>query len=229
MAEPFLGAIIIFGGNFAPRGWAMCNGQILSINQNTALFSLLGTTYGGNGQTTFALPDLRGRAPIHFGQGPGLSNYSRGRGGRRGERHAPRDTRCPATRTLSRPSNGEQDTNRPNNAVPARGGVYAHAGDGSTLAPTSGAGGSQPHDEHAALPGDELHHRARGHLPLPELSARAAAGRRRRRAVPARAYATTRPDVAGWDDAAREPFLDAPVPRSAARMGGALSRLRRTR
>lgn len=71
-AEPFLGEIIMFGGNFAPRGWALCSGQILSIQQNTALFSLLGTTYGGNGQTTFALPDLRGRVPIHPGQGPGL-------------------------------------------------------------------------------------------------------------------------------------------------------------
>lgn len=68
----------MFGGNFAPRGWAFCNGQILSIAQNTALFSLLGTTYGGNGQTTFALPDLRGRAPVNWGQGPGLSNYDLG-------------------------------------------------------------------------------------------------------------------------------------------------------
>ncbi|MGH8558230.1 MAG: phage tail protein [Methylococcales bacterium] len=65
----------MFGGNFAPRGWALCNGQIMSIAQNTALFSLLGTTYGGDGQTTFALPDLRGRVPINPGQGPGLSNY----------------------------------------------------------------------------------------------------------------------------------------------------------
>ncbi|UYQ95578.1 tail fiber protein [Chitinophaga horti] len=76
--EPFLALICIFGSNFAPRGWALCNGQILSIAQNTALFSLLGTTYGGNGQTTFALPDLRGRAPIGWGQGPGLPNVSLG-------------------------------------------------------------------------------------------------------------------------------------------------------
>jgi len=62
--DPFLGEIRIFGGNFAPRGWALCAGQILSIAQNTALFSLIGTTYGGNGQTTFALPDLRGRLPV---------------------------------------------------------------------------------------------------------------------------------------------------------------------
>ena len=78
MSEPFIGQIIQFGGNFAIRGYAMCNGQILSIAQNTALFSILGTTYGGNGQTTFALPDLRGRAPIHWGQGPGLPNVSLG-------------------------------------------------------------------------------------------------------------------------------------------------------
>ncbi len=71
--DPFIGEIRMFGGNFAPRGWAFCNGQLLSIAQNTALFSLLGTTYGGDGVTTFALPDLRGRTPIHFGQGPGLT------------------------------------------------------------------------------------------------------------------------------------------------------------
>jgi microcystin-dependent protein len=78
MSNPFLGEIRIFGFNFAPRGWAFCNGQILAIAQNTALFALLGTTYGGNGQTTFALPDLRGRVPNHFGQGPGLSSYDLG-------------------------------------------------------------------------------------------------------------------------------------------------------
>jgi microcystin-dependent protein len=67
MAEPFLSEIKIFGFNFPPKGWAFCNGQLLPINQNQALFSLLGTTYGGDGQTTFALPDLRSRAPIHHG------------------------------------------------------------------------------------------------------------------------------------------------------------------
>jgi microcystin-dependent protein len=69
------------GFNFAPRGFAECDGQLLSISQNTALFSLLGTTYGGNGQSNFALPDLQGRVPIHFGQGPGLQNYSEGQTG----------------------------------------------------------------------------------------------------------------------------------------------------
>ena len=74
MSEPFLGQIQPFGFNFAPRGWATCDGQILSIAQNTALFSLLGTIYGGDGRTTFALPDLRGRAALHMGTGPGLTN-----------------------------------------------------------------------------------------------------------------------------------------------------------
>ncbi len=69
MSEPFLSEIRIFSFDFAPRGWALCNGQLLPINQNQALFSLLGTTYGGNGQTNFALPDLRGRVPISFGGG----------------------------------------------------------------------------------------------------------------------------------------------------------------
>jgi len=81
MASPFLAQIMIFAGNFAPRGWAFCDGQILPIAQNTALFSLLGTTYGGNGQTTFALPDLRGRMAVHPGQGPGLSSYDLGQVG----------------------------------------------------------------------------------------------------------------------------------------------------
>ncbi len=78
MAQPFLGQIMIAAFNFAPQGWAFCNGQILSIQQNTALFSLLGTTYGGDGQITFALPNLQSRMPIHFGQGPGLTSYVMG-------------------------------------------------------------------------------------------------------------------------------------------------------
>jgi microcystin-dependent protein len=75
MSQPFIGTISMFAGNFAPRGWMTCDGQLLSIAQNTALFSILGTSFGGNGQTTFGLPDLRGRVPIHWGQGPGLSTY----------------------------------------------------------------------------------------------------------------------------------------------------------
>jgi microcystin-dependent protein len=76
--QAFLGSIHLFAGNFAPQGFAFCNGQILAINQNTALFSLLGTQYGGNGTSTFALPDLRGRSPIGAGQGPGLTPFSQG-------------------------------------------------------------------------------------------------------------------------------------------------------
>lgn len=79
--NPFLAEIVMFGGNFAPRGWAYCDGQLLSINANQALFALLGTTYGGDGRTTFALPDLRGRNPIHPGQGPGLSSIKLGQRG----------------------------------------------------------------------------------------------------------------------------------------------------
>lgn len=73
MSEPFVGEIRMFAGNFAPRGWAFCDGQLLAVSQNDALFSLLGTIYGGDGRTTFGLPDLRGRIPIHAGDGPGLS------------------------------------------------------------------------------------------------------------------------------------------------------------
>jgi len=81
MSEPFIGEIRLFGGDFAPRGWAFCNGQLLAISTNAALFSLLGTSYGGNGQTTFALPDLRGRTPIGWGQGPNLEAISLGEQG----------------------------------------------------------------------------------------------------------------------------------------------------
>lgn len=74
MSEPFVGEIRMFAGNFAPRGWAFCDGQLLAVSQNDALFSLLGTIYGGDGRTTFGLPDMRGRLPVHAGAGPGLSN-----------------------------------------------------------------------------------------------------------------------------------------------------------
>ena len=81
MADPFVAEIRIFPFNFAPRGWAWCDGQLLPLSQNTALFSLLGTTYGGNGKSNFALPDLQGRAPMHPGQGPGLSERFLGEAG----------------------------------------------------------------------------------------------------------------------------------------------------
>jgi microcystin-dependent protein len=76
--DPFIGQILMVGFNFAPQGWALCNGQLLSISQNTALFSLLGTSYGGDGVSTFAVPNLQGRVPVHQGQGQGLSPYTIG-------------------------------------------------------------------------------------------------------------------------------------------------------
>jgi microcystin-dependent protein len=159
MSEPFIGQIILFAGNFAPRGYQLCNGQLLSIAQNTALFSILGTTYGGNGQTTFALPDLRGRAPIHFGQGPGLDNYSLGQSAGQ-ERGTLNSLTLPAhnhvisaTATVNASARGSTDNVA--GAVPATGsgGAYAAAPDGTTtmntnmvtVAATAGiAGGSQP-------------------------------------------------------------------------------------
>lgn len=78
MSDPFIGEIRMFAGNFAPRSWAMCDGQLLLISQNDTLFSLFGTIYGGDGRTTFGLPDLRGRVPIHYGSGPGLTPRSIG-------------------------------------------------------------------------------------------------------------------------------------------------------
>jgi microcystin-dependent protein len=110
--EPFLGEIRIVPYNFAPRGWAFCEGQLLSIAQNTALFSLLGTTYGGNGQTTFALPDLRGRVPVGEGQGPGLSMYD-----------------------LGQVSGEENHTLTVGELPPHTHGATAHAGNGSSDSP----------------------------------------------------------------------------------------------
>lgn len=81
MSEPFIAEIRIFAGNFAPRSWAFCNGQLLPVSQNTALFSLIGTTYGGDGRTTTALPNLQGRAPMHPGRGPGLTDRRLGQRG----------------------------------------------------------------------------------------------------------------------------------------------------
>jgi microcystin-dependent protein len=159
MSEPFLAEIIMFAGNFAPRGWAFCQGQILSIAQNTALFSLLGTTYGGNGQTTFALPDLRGRVPVGTGQGPGLPSVNLGEVS--GEpTHTLIISEMPAhnhtTQTVTNASGGAGDSGAPTNNFPAasanRDSIYASSSDGTHLNPnavqvTVGiAGGSQPHN-----------------------------------------------------------------------------------
>jgi microcystin-dependent protein len=147
VSEPFIGEIRIFGFNFAPRGWALCNGQILSIAQNTALFSLLGTTYGGNGQTTFALPNLQSRVPVHFGQGPGLSPYVLGQQG--GTETVTLNTnQMPNHSHLVAASSVSPNASRPGNAFLAANGAYQTAPDGTTMNPAmiQGSGGSQPHD-----------------------------------------------------------------------------------
>jgi microcystin-dependent protein len=153
--ESFIASIILFAGNFAPRGWAFCQGQILSIAQNTALFSLLGTTYGGNGQTTFALPDLRGRVPVGTGQGPGLSPYSLGQMSGT-ETTTLTITNMPShnhTITVSPRAVSEAgDTSDPTNAFPANSGAldkeYRASGTlvnmGAATATVGAAGSSQP-------------------------------------------------------------------------------------
>ena len=147
MSEPFLGMIIIVPYNFAPRGWAFCNGQILPIAQNTALFSLLGTTYGGNGQTTFALPDLRGRVPNSSGQGPGLSSYDLGQvGGTESEtitiNQMPGHNHVVAPLAFS----SDGDATSPAGAFPAKNGAYNSTNDNTVMGafPSQNTGGSQP-------------------------------------------------------------------------------------
>jgi len=152
MSDPFIAEIKMFGGNFAIRGFAMCSGQILSIAQNTALFSILGTTYGGNGQTTFALPDLRGRVPIHFGQGPGLANVSLGEVA--GQSTVTLlTTQIPAHTHSLGCTDATADSASPSSNVPASDaagvtGAYSSAPPSATMNPAAiaPAGGSQPHN-----------------------------------------------------------------------------------
>jgi microcystin-dependent protein len=138
MSEPFLGQIELFPYNFAPRGWAFCQGQLLSIQQNSALFSLLGTTYGGNGSTTFGLPDLRGRVAISAGQGPGLSNYVLGQVSGT-ENVTLNVNQIPAHTHQVAASTAKGSSNSPANAVPAAGGQY-----GPSANTTMAAGMVQP-------------------------------------------------------------------------------------
>ena len=122
--DPFIGEIRLVPFNFAPRGWAICAGQLLPINMNQALFALLGTTYGGNGQTTFALPDLRGRVPIGAGQPPAGSSYPLGATG--GQETVELTTRqLPEHAHAVHASSAAATTKNPTRAFPARGGAYA--------------------------------------------------------------------------------------------------------
>ncbi|HEX3873948.1 MAG TPA: tail fiber protein [Solirubrobacteraceae bacterium] len=146
MAEPFLGEIRTFGFNFAPQGWAMCAGQLLAISQNSALFALIGTFYGGDGVTTFALPDLRGRVGINMGQGPGLSPYQLGEVS--GSENVTLTTGQMPSHAHALNANAQQyTTTRPAGHVPAQGGTYAAVADGTTMnaAAIGPAGGNQPH------------------------------------------------------------------------------------
>jgi microcystin-dependent protein len=149
MAEPYLGEIRMFGGNFAISGWSMCNGQLLGISQNAALFSLLGTSYGGNGTSNFALPDMRGRAPIHQGQGPGLSTYVLGEV--LGTQAVTLTTQQMPLHThiyTPQANNGAGTGARPGGGYLSNSGatLYNSATDGTTMGPQtlSQAGGSQP-------------------------------------------------------------------------------------
>jgi microcystin-dependent protein len=153
MADPFVAEIRIFPFNFAPRGWSWCDGQLLPLSQNTALFSLLGTTYGGNGKSNFALPDLQGRAPMHQGQGPGLSLHDLGETGG-SETVTLLESELPSHAHAMNGQGSNANLNDPSNAVLARpfggGNMYKTPGGAQTvslsdqsLAP---AGGDQPHN-----------------------------------------------------------------------------------
>ena len=148
MADPFVAEIRIFPFNFAPRGWAWCDGQLLPISQNTALFSLLGTTYGGNGMSNFALPDLQGRSPMHWGQGPGLSLRDLGETGG-SQTVTLLESEIPAHAHTVNASLDDDDSTLPGgNALGQLSTVYTTPAalanmNASTLAP---AGGDQPHN-----------------------------------------------------------------------------------
>jgi len=146
MPEPFVGQLMCVGFNFAPRGWALCEGQLLPIAQNTALFSLLGTTYGGDGRTSFGLPDLRGRVPMSFGQGPGLQNHPIGE-------KAGNETVTLTVQQLASHShpvnanNSDASDTVPTNQFPASGGAYTANSPNTTMNANmvGPAGGNQAH------------------------------------------------------------------------------------
>lgn len=149
MGQPYIGEIRMFGGNFAPAGWAFCNGALLPISENETLFTLIGTTYGGDGQMTFALPDLRGRLPLHQGTGPdGQTFLLAQQGGTEMEtltlQQIPAHTHTPVA------SSAEASSTNPANHVWAAtaSNAYATAGSPSAMTPnlSNGVGGGQPHE-----------------------------------------------------------------------------------
>jgi microcystin-dependent protein len=150
MSEPFVAEVRIFAGNFAPRGWAFCNGQLLPIAQNTALFSLIGTTYGGDGRTTTALPNLQDRVPMHPGRGPGLSNRRLGEKGGADTVTLTNGQIPSHTHTMRGVSNAP-NVSPPSGARLAAAPMY-EAGDSGGLGPMASAamsintGGGQPHN-----------------------------------------------------------------------------------
>ncbi|MCX6874429.1 MAG: tail fiber protein [Verrucomicrobia bacterium] len=153
MASPFIGEIIMFAGNFAPKNYAFCNGQLMNIAQNTALFSILGTTYGGNGTANFGLPNLQGSLPVGYGQGPGRSNYVLGQTGGAAvvtltAAQLPVHTHQSAVNAATAPTTANPVGAYP--ATPASGTPYAGTGGASMAAGASGSlgsvGGSQPHN-----------------------------------------------------------------------------------
>lgn len=151
MSEPFVGEIRMFAGNFAPRGWAFCDGQLLAVSQNDALFSLLGTIYGGDGRTTFGLPDMRGRIPIHAGFGPGLSERRLGvKGGAEKVTLTVNQLPSHSHATSENATSHKADSTDPTGRIPARApglDPYADAGPDTNMAAStiSSLGGSQAH------------------------------------------------------------------------------------
>jgi microcystin-dependent protein len=156
VADPYLGQLALVGFNFAPKGWAICQGQLLTISQNTALFSLIGTFYGGNGTTNFALPDLRGRIPIGAGQGPGLTDRSLGEQDG-SETHTLSTLEMPVHNHLVQVSAGRPEslTTPVSDVLGVAGSVAPYAPGTSplnqTLAPATAmpTGGNQPHENRA--------------------------------------------------------------------------------
>ena len=144
--EPFIAQIIMFGGNFAPRGWALCDGALLAISQNSALFSILGTTYGGDGRSTFGLPDLRGRFPLHPGSGAGLTSRSLGQKGG-SESHILTLNQLPSHgHTMQASSDDGEDTSPVGNFMAVSDDRNYIGTSGSSMGSTNDTGGSQAVD-----------------------------------------------------------------------------------